>query len=123
MEASEMPGTIVWTELFLLIIDCSDVMARFVWARDQLPVSKSTSACLDGLSCRRQTEDVPCTQPNWLQVLPFFLDTPYSNAKVCGMLSWNTLAWLTCSADQPIWPPQRTAKFQPWNWVDATNVC
>ena len=34
-----------------LVAECSDVMARLVWARNQPMVSKYIIACLDIMSC------------------------------------------------------------------------
>ena len=38
-------------EFSSLVIDCSGVMARLVWARNQLMVSKYIIACLDQMPC------------------------------------------------------------------------
>ena len=41
----------VGDEFFSMVADCSGVMARLVWARDQPKVSRWIITCLDRMSC------------------------------------------------------------------------
>ena len=50
-----------------LMSECSSVMARLVWAKDQMLVSRSIMACLVTLmTCR--PDAVPFIQPWWLSI-------------------------------------------------------
>ena len=66
-----MRGTCSWSALLLqisgwyhfssLVADCSGVMDRLVWARNQPMVSRYVIACLEGAAAV-----VPPTKPGWL---------------------------------------------------------